>query len=148
MVFSIDHDIWMKLAARNYNAYFVNEPLVTTYETKQRKSMVNDTAPRIYGVEQYLQKWSPTFREWFGDRGGEKYIKHYRTRVLGGLVSKKFCEGNLSEALSLFRHVIVKNGFSVTELAYQLWLVFRDLIRQFVPYHLIDFIKKNMRLIL
>ncbi len=54
---SIDHDIWMILAVKDYHAYAVKEPLVVEYRTKSRRSMVSDGSVRIKGVEQYLSKW-------------------------------------------------------------------------------------------
>ena len=106
---SIDHDIWMKLAINEYHARAVMEPLVITYHTKNRTTMVNDITPRIRGVEQYLNKWSPTFERWFGKKKSRDYVRKYRIRVLGGLAGTKLGQCRFRQAYQLVRHVIRNN---------------------------------------
>lgn len=139
---SIDHDIWMNLGTHGYHAYAVMEPLVITYRTIKAKSMVTDTHPRILGVEQYLEKWTPTYEQWFGSKGMKKYIKNYRTRVLGGLGSRKFSQGSFREAFRLIHHVSSRNGYSVPETILLLWLVCRSILEKCVPSRLVDAFKR------
>lgn len=139
---SIDHDIWMNLAAHGYHARPLMEPLVIAYHAARSRSMVTDTRSRIRGVEQYLEKWTPTYEKWFGSKGMKKYIKNYRTRVLGGLGSKKLCQGSFREAFRLIHHVGSRNGYSVSETILLLWLVCRSILEKCVPARLVDALKK------
>jgi glycosyltransferase involved in cell wall biosynthesis len=106
---SIDHDIWMGLAAHEYHALAVTEPLVITYYIRNRTTMVTDVTPRIRGVEQYLDKWGPTFEQWFGGKKGRDHVRKYRARVLGNLAGVKLGQGSFRQAHQLVRHVIRKN---------------------------------------
>lgn len=142
LISSIDHDIWMKLAEADYHAYFVNEPLVITYENKGLISMVTNSKQRINGVEQYLSKWRKTYEDWFGSKGGKRYIKRYRTRVLGRLACKKLCEKKVKESFSLFSHVILKNKFAPSEMIILLWLLFRTTLKYYTPPKLVHYLKK------
>lgn len=139
---SIDHDIWMKLAEAGCHAYFVNEPLVITYENKGLISMVTNSKQRINGVEQYLSKWRKTYKDWFGFKEGKRYIMRYRTRVLGRLACKKLCEKKVKESFSLFSHVILKNKFALSEMTILLWLLFRTTLKHYTPPRLVNYLKK------
>lgn len=130
---SIDHDIWMSLAAHGFHAGAVNEPLVVTYETRNRTSMVTDVAPRIQGVEQYLAKWRGTLAEWLGATEAEKYIQAYRTRVLGGLAGQRLAAGAFRECRQLCRNVIARNGLLSGQTLVLGRLLARYTIRRFTP---------------
>ncbi len=95
---SIDHDIWMKLAVHGYHAYFVDTPLVIVYQIRGLKRWVTNTAVRIKGVRQYVEKWIPTYQKWFGEKRGIRRGQRYFARVLSRLVAKKVKDGRLSEA--------------------------------------------------
>lgn len=115
---SIDHDIWMKLAINEYHALALMEPLVITYYIKNHTTMVSDVTPRIRGVEQYLNKWSPTFERWFGRKKGQGYVRKYRVRVLGDLAGTKLGQGSFRQAHHLVRHIIRKNrSISLSQMA-------------------------------
>lgn len=141
---SVDHDIWMNLAAHGYYARYVNEPLVITYHLRKHKSMVTNTIPRIRGVEQYLTKWTPTYQNWFGKEGARKYIQRYRTRVLGGLLGQKLCNGELREAYCLFRHIVSQNRWSPIELVLLIRLIGCKILRMCVPRKVIDKVKSAL----
>ena len=130
---SVDHDIWMSLAAHGYHAYALNEPLVISREMKQRQSMVTDVVPRIRGVEQYLAKWSGTFDQWFGQAGGQRYIRRYRTRVLGGLSGRKLGEGDFRNMWQLARHVARENRWAASETLRLLRVMGRAAARAWIP---------------
>ena len=85
---SIDHDIWMELAVHGYRAIALDEPLVVNYDTADA-DMVTDTTPRIYGVRRYVEKWRPTYREWFGPDEGDAYAEQYFADVIGRLAVRK-----------------------------------------------------------
>lgn len=140
---SIDHDIWMKLAVHEYHAFAVKEPLVITYHTRERKSMVSETTSRIRGVEEYLEKWAQTYQEWYGQEGGKRYIRYYRAKVLGGLAGKKLAEGKFQEASRLICFVTSRNRWSISSSAFLTWLIGRSVVRMFVPGKLIGLFKKR-----
>lgn len=140
---SIDHDIWMNLASHGYHAFSVLEPLVINYKTKSRSRMVSDTTQRILGVEQYLEKWSPTFCEWFGTERGGLYISRYRRRVLGKLAGSKLCGESPKETWKLIRHIIKKNGFYVNEIGSLGWILIRSVVRSVTPPPIIARIKAD-----
>ncbi|WP_254279262.1 glycosyltransferase family 2 protein [Haloarcula marina] len=101
---SIDHDIWMQLAVAGYAAEAIAEPLTITY-VSDRAQMTTDTESRIEGVRLYLEKWLPTYREWFGEAAGSAYAERYFARVVGRLAGKKFVSGNFSEFLTATRAI-------------------------------------------
>jgi hypothetical protein len=94
---SIDHDIWMALAAHGYETQAVDEPLVISYVSRQGR-MTADTTPRIQGVRMYLEKWMPTYRDWFGESGADAYAERYFAQVIGRLAADKLAFGRLGEA--------------------------------------------------
>ena len=115
---SIDHDIWMSLAVKDYSAVVVSKPLTVTYHVKDRITMVSDVSPRIRGVEQFIGNWTPTYIKWFGERGGLNYARMYRVRVLGGLAGTKLSIGHFRETCQLIRHVVKMNrGYCVGQMS-------------------------------
>lgn len=94
---SVDHDLWLSLAAAGYAARTVAEPLVVSYDDFA-DSMMTDTENRLIGVAQFVEKWAPTYREWFGPREGERRIRRYHARVLARLVAAKAVTGAFDEA--------------------------------------------------
>jgi len=133
LISSVDHDIWMNLALHGYCAYGVNEPLALTFLSKQKNSMVGDTTQRIRGVEQYLEKWNAVYKAWFGFRGGQRYVRTYRTQVLGGLAAKKFFEGDLNGAILLLKHVMSRNWPYISEYHLIAFLFLKFGVRKFTP---------------
>jgi len=94
---SIDHDIWMKLAVHEYRAITLDEPFVIGYDTDDT-NMMTDTTPRIYGVRRYVEKWRPTYREWFGSDNGDAHAEQYFADVIGRLAARKVGSRSPSEA--------------------------------------------------
>ena len=138
---SVDHDLWMSLAVKGYYALSVNEALTITYSRKQRKSMVTDTYSRIQGVEQYLDKWQQVFIDWYGERGAERYIKSYRTRILGDLAACKLIDNEWHKSWHVIKHILKSNGRDVSEFLRLNKIIARNGIRQFVPLFIISYIK-------
>ncbi|HPQ27323.1 MAG TPA: glycosyltransferase family 2 protein [Desulfobacteraceae bacterium] len=138
---SVDHDLWMALASHGFNAVPVYEALTVRYSFKRRKSMVNDTIPRIQGVEKFLYKWRPLYENWFGKNGSLKYIKYYRTKVLGRLAARKMSEGEIRDAWRLLIHITRRNGIALIEHFRLLLLVMRMCVREFLPLWVIDLAK-------
>lgn len=97
---SIDHDIWMQLAVADYEVRRVEDPLVITY-VSDRSQMTSDTESRIEGVRQYVEKWEPTYRKWFGEREGVAYGHRYFARVIARLAAENFSDGDIREFVAV-----------------------------------------------
>lgn len=101
---SVDHDIWMALAKGGYAAIAHDEPLViTTIDFSGR--MTTDTDERIAGVRQYVEKWRPTYYEWFGKFEGERRIQRYFARTIARLAGIKLVGGDFGAARRAIRAV-------------------------------------------
>jgi len=140
---SVDHDIWMKLAVEGCYALVVNEALVITFHTKRKKSMTADTDLRICGVEQYLEKWKSIYKEWYGLDGERRFMRRYRTKVLGRLAGQKLIEGAIGEVWHLVRHVIKQNAYSLFDYALFVALIAFPLIRWIIPDKIVSMMKKS-----
>jgi glycosyltransferase involved in cell wall biosynthesis len=136
---SVDHDLWMSLAAHGYQARAVAAALVVTRQATAHHSMVTDTGPRIRGIEQYLQKWQPTLTQWLGHRLGCRYVRDYRLRVLGSLAARKLRQGEVRAAGQLVAHLIGHHGASPAAMSLLLWLLLRQLLRAATPGPLLDY---------
>ena len=101
---SIDHDIWMSLAVAGYEVRALDEPLVVSFDDFA-DSMMTNTDQRIRGVRMYIEKWQPTYREWFGPSAGDRYARRYFTRVVGRLTATKFVTGQVDEAARAARAI-------------------------------------------
>jgi glycosyltransferase involved in cell wall biosynthesis len=102
---SVDHDLWMALAVAGYQAQTIDEPLVVTYD-EFVDSMMTDTESRIEGVTQFVEKWRPTYHEWFGNQEGERRIRRYYVDVIGRLFATKLVTGRFGEAQMSARSVL------------------------------------------
>ncbi len=139
---SIDHDIWMALAAFGYEARVIDEPLVITYHSRDRKTMMNTTVPRIRGIRLYVEKWTPTYQEWFGDAEGISYARRYFARVIGSLAVDKIFSGNLKEAGQATRAVFGYNDKIVYNLLILTKLMILVGIQRFLPRRMINLLRK------
>lgn len=97
LVSSVDHDIWFSLAVGGYSAETVPEPLVVSYDTFA-DSMMTNTDERIEGVTQFVEKWRPTYVEWFGPDEADRRLQRYFARVIARLAATKLVSGNVGEA--------------------------------------------------
>jgi glycosyltransferase involved in cell wall biosynthesis len=103
IVSSVDHDIWMALAAADYDVHVVDEPLVVTYEGPSRLRMITNTSKRIAGVQAFVDKWMPTYQAWMGERDGIAFARRYYTRVIGHLAAQQLVLGRLRDAMLAVR---------------------------------------------
>jgi glycosyltransferase involved in cell wall biosynthesis len=101
---SIDHDIWMSLAVAGYEVRALDEPLVVSFDDFA-DSMMTNTDQRIRGVRMYVEKWRPTYREWFGPSAGDRYARRYFARVVGRLAATKLVTGRVDEAARAARAI-------------------------------------------
>jgi hypothetical protein len=94
----------MSLAVAGYAARTVDTPLVISFDDFA-DSMMTNTDQRISGVRQYIEKWRPTYCEWFGSKGGEQYAQRYFNRVIGRLAATKLVTGQLSESATALQAI-------------------------------------------
>jgi len=117
---SIDHDIWMKLAVGGYEVGTVNEPLVVKRHSDDQEEITSNPSARIEGVRKYIEKWRPTYKEWFGPSEGDTYADKYFADVVGRLTARKAFSLELGEsargAVALFTHN-PRNPYNVYYLA-------------------------------
>jgi glycosyltransferase involved in cell wall biosynthesis len=138
---SIDHDIWMALASRSYEAHTVDEPLVIA-RVSSGGTMTTSTTARIRGVEQYLQKWKSTYREWLGDAEGEAYARQYLTRVIGRLAAEKLVNARLGEALEATRALLKGGGSPYYSISSLLKFVALAAARRLLPRGVLPLLKR------
>ena len=147
---SIDHDIWMTLANHNYFVYTVDEPLVIINERDKRNTMMNDTYRRIQGVKMYIDKWTPTYQEWFGKKAGLIYSQKYFTNVIARLVAGKIKNGKLSEAkIAMFAIFKYSN-----QIKYNVYILLKkicpSIAQRYLPrrvYYFLRYLKKRVKII-
>ncbi len=137
---SIDHDIWMSLAVHDYSAVAIQEPLVITYKSDDQ-SMVTNTSPRIAGVRQFLNKWTPTFDSWYGTEGGKRFKERYFARVIARLAASNLIGGDVRGALRAVRSIY---QFS-QQGTYNTSVLLRTVFTKFVDRKLPSPIPENMR---
>lgn len=114
---SIDHDIWMKLAANDYEAFALDLPLVIIRTEFRKKRMTNDALTRIEGVKKFVQKWQPTFQEWMGKEQGAAYSRRYFTKVISGLALNSLWGGRVRDCARALKSMF---GFN-PEIGYTLF---------------------------
>jgi hypothetical protein len=117
---SIDHDIWMSLAVAGYEVRALDEPLVISFDDFN-DSMMTNTDQRIRGVEMYINKWRPTYHQWFGPATGERYAQRYFVRVIGRLAATKLVTGQTSEGIRSIKAII--NKVSIDQIPYTVFII-------------------------
>lgn len=139
---SIDHDIWMSLAVRGYDAWAVEEPLAIDHGRRGRLTMMSDTSRRIKGVRMYVEKWMPVFQEWFGEVAGLKYGKRYFSIVIITLVVNKGLAGDFREAWEALKAVYYFNDERFYNLKILFQMLFIRVAKRITPYRLRRFLKQ------
>lgn len=105
----IDHDVWMKLAVAGYSNEIVSKPLVVVTRD-DRPKMMSDTKRRVAGIALYIDKWSPTYVEWFGSPRGDIYARRYFISVVGGLAGENFARRRIREGWFATREALRRVG--------------------------------------
>jgi glycosyltransferase involved in cell wall biosynthesis len=113
LVSGIDHDIWMKLAVAGYSNEIIRKPLVVVTRD-DRTTMMSTTNHRIAGISRFVEKWTPTYREWFGERGGEIYARRYFINVVGGLAGQNFARRRFRDGTYATRSALRRVGWRPT----------------------------------
>jgi hypothetical protein len=109
---SIDHDIWMSLAIKGYEALAVDESLVVSYSSTDDRLTTNMTT-RPDGVRVYVEKWKPVYREWFGESEGDEYGRRYFANVVGRLAADKLVYWKISDGWRGIRQVVSYSGIGI-----------------------------------
>jgi len=92
---SIDADLWMKLADERFEVRCIDEPLVENLQFTHVEQMTSRTNQRISGTREFVEKWSPTVKEWIGDEAGAKFANRYFARVIANLAANKLDERDI-----------------------------------------------------
>lgn len=132
LVSSVDHDIWLSLAVNDYEARTVAEPLVVSYDTFA-DSMMTNTDNRITGVTQFVEKWRPTYVDWFGPREADRRLQRYFARVIGRLVATKLVSGNFGEARRAATELFDRSDQASYNIAVLGVLTAEAAVKRFVP---------------
>lgn len=143
LVSSIDHDIWMSLGVAGFHADFVPEPLVIHFDRFRRHSAMSATEKRIMGVRQYVEKWLPTYRKWFGSPGDQDHARWYFGAAVGLLGGAKLAEGRFAESAQALRAMIRFRVGILRSLAIILRCATLTLLRQYVPASVISYFRQN-----
>ena len=116
LISGIDDDIWMSLAESGYSNGIINKPFVQIFQDENQGMMI-DTNHRIKGLNQYLDKWSPTIYKWFGKSGGKNYINKYFISSVGMLASEKIAVGDFRSSYfalkSIIKYIGINNYFNL-----------------------------------
>ena len=102
----------MSLAAHGYEGDVLNEGLYVSYANRNGR-ITTSTTSRIAGVQTYLEKWEPTFKEWIGDRAGRRFARQYFAEVLGRLAADKLVYGRVGEASKAAFSVVGYSGLAI-----------------------------------
>ena len=105
----LDHDIWMSLAANEYSSEAVRRALVIV-RRDSRQTMMSDAATRIRGIDQFVNKWLPTYQEWFGVTRGNRYATKYFIRVICRLAGEQLSRGAVRNACVSGWAVLMRAG--------------------------------------
>ncbi|MGH3674664.1 MAG: glycosyltransferase family 2 protein [Mycobacterium sp.] len=97
---SIDHDLWMSLAASGGHALTLRDALVVTYASGRRLQMTTDTPRRIVGVRAFIDKWQPVWEVWIGEREGQRFAHRYFAHAVGRLARHELALGRVGAAMT------------------------------------------------
>jgi len=132
LISGIDHDVWMKLAVAGYSNEVIKKPLVMVTRN-DRPKMMSDTERRILGLTQYVKKWTPTYREWFGEIEGDIYARRYFIRIVCGLAGQKFADRQFSEGILATKAALRTASGSPALLFYGIRLLLRTYASSALP---------------
>lgn len=141
---SVDHDIWMSLADRGYDAYTVPEALVVSYDDFA-DSMMTNTDSRITGIRQFVEKWRPTYHEWFGDLEGERRLQRYFARIVGRLAAAKVVTGEFSDAWRATNAIFEESSELLYNVRVLSVLLMESMVKRFLPPTAVRFLSRVRR---
>lgn len=141
---SVDHDIWLSLADHGYDAYTVPEALVVSYDDFA-DSMMTNTDSRIRGVRQFVEKWRPTYYEWFGKAAGERRLQRYFARIVGRLAAAKVVTGEFGDAQKATRAIFNESDEHVYNVRMLAILLAESVVKRFFPLFVVRFLSRVRR---
>ena len=128
----IDHDIWMTLAVAGYANEIIEKPLVVLYQDG-RQTMMSTTEERVAGLSRFVDKWTPTYLEWFGTKSGRVYAKRYFISVVSKLAGQKLADGKGGEARTAASSSARMAGWSLELQAYSFFCSLRSYLAHAFP---------------
>jgi len=112
----IDHDLWLSMSEAKYYAFYVDKPLVITYTTKTKRSMVTNVEHRIESIEIFIKKWENYLKNAMGYRRAIDFISNYQYKVIGSLMVRSLMVNNYTEFENSFKYLKNKHGLLKTSL--------------------------------
>jgi len=94
---------------------------------------MTNTDARIEGVSQFVDKWRPTYHEWFGRTEGERRIQRYFARVVSRLAASKLVTGAFGEATRATRAVFTHSDQTVYNCRVLAVLTAEAAVKRFAP---------------
>jgi len=132
LISGIDHDVWMKLAVAGYFNEIIRKPLVVVTRD-ERATMMSDTKSRVSGIAQYVEKWTPTYKEWFGESGGDVYARKYFINVVCGLAGQKLAHWQIRDAYYATKAAVRCAGRRPSLQAYGIGRLLRTFVSRAIP---------------
>jgi glycosyltransferase involved in cell wall biosynthesis len=132
LVSGIDDDIWMNLALNDYHNFVVNKPLVIVYKDT-RQSMMSNTDKRITGIMKYIEKWSPIYQDWYGEKLGKIMIDKYFITVIGALASEKLINRHWRDFYMAISVMLKKTNLNYRLFFYSIYSIFRPFLSSVFP---------------
>ena len=129
---SVDHDLWMKLAAADYTADFVDDALAIAYQHSEERLTTN-VAHRIQAVDQYLGKWREHLQEWMGESAAQTYVAEYKANVLGFLMVEMILDRRLRDSRLLAKSIFGDRSMLFRKTKIVLTHLVRSTIRRVLP---------------
>ena len=97
-----EHDIWMQMARRNYDADYVDRPLVRVTRHLGRR-MTSDVELRRRATEEYFGKWRAPLSEWMGDVQAKVYEREYVVKVMSDVAREAIARREVRSAVAAIR---------------------------------------------
>jgi glycosyltransferase involved in cell wall biosynthesis len=129
----IDDDIWMSLALHGYYNFGIQKPLVIVYKDN-RESMMLNTEKRIQGLTNYVTKWSPIYRAWYGVKRGKEEVDRYFISVISTLAAEKLITGVWADFFKASKYILNRSGGRISMIIYSIFLIFRLSVAMFFPF--------------
>jgi glycosyltransferase involved in cell wall biosynthesis len=132
LINGIDHDVWMKLAVAGFRNEIIESPHVILY-SDDRSTMMSSTDKRIAGLSRFIEKWQPTYEDWFGRRAGRRYAKRYFIGIISKLAGEKLANRRIREGLRAAGASSKVAGWRPDLQAYAAFCTLRSLLARAFP---------------
>jgi glycosyltransferase involved in cell wall biosynthesis len=132
LINGIDHDIWMKFAVAGFSSEIITKPLVVLYKD-DRETMMSNTQKRVTGLELFIEKWTPTYQEWFGQQAGKNYAKKYFIGIIAKLAGEKFARARFRDGLMASKAALQCAGWHPNLLVFSGFCLLRSYMANAFP---------------